>query len=522
MRTGIQTSQTVSHPAASTDAVATASGWRKDVGPKRSVLETIGRTPIVRLNNIGPKHVQLYAKLEAFNPMGSIKDRLALGVIEAAEQSGTLRPGQTVIEATSGNTGIGLAMVCAQKGYPLVIVMAENFSVERRKLMRFLGAKVVLTPASEKGTGMITKAHELAQAHGWFLCRQFETEANADIHARTTAREILANFEDLGLDYWVTGFGTGGTLKGVARVLKAESPGTTIVVAEPENAQMLAGGIAQPRLSDGAAAASHPAFRPHPMQGWSPDFVPKLADDAVAAGLIDRFEPVSGTAALQCAKNLAAKEGILAGITGGAGVAAALRVAESAAPGARILAMLPDTGERYLSTPLFEDVAEAMTEAECAIAASTPRYRFDAAPVRVAAASPKEAKPSATAFVAEVTGDPKEPVVMFALEWCEFCWSVRKLFATAGIAFRSVDLDSSTFQANPLGGEIRKALHLLTGSPTIPQVFVGGDLIGGATETFDAFNDGTLQARLNKHRVAFDSSLDVDAYTFLPKWLQPR
>ena len=506
----------------SRSAATKRNGGDKTVGPMCSILETIGRTPIVRLNNIGPKHVDLYVKLEAFNPMGSVKDRLALGVIEAAEQSGALHPGQTVIEATSGNTGIGLAMVCAQKGYPLVVVMAENFSVERRKLMRFLGASVILTPASEKGTGMIAKARELAAAHGWFLCRQFENEANADIHSRTTVREILADFADLDLDYWVTGSGTGGTLKGVGRVLKAECPRTTIVVAEPENAQVMASGIEQPRLADGAAAASHPMFRPHPMQGWTPDFVPKLAGDAAAAGVIDRFEPVSGAAAMQCAKDLAAKEGILAGISGGATVAAALSVAETAAPGACILAMVPDTGERYLSTPLFEDVAEAMTEAERAIAASTPRYRFDAAPVRQAVALPDDAAPAATQYVAEAIGDRQNPVVMFALEWCEFCWSVRKLFAAAGLDFRSVDLDSGAFQGNPLAGEIRKELHRRTGSPTIPQVFVGGELVGGATEIFDAFNGGALQGRLRNLGIALDPSPDVDAYTFLPKWLHPR
>src|SRR5690349_19720897 len=219
-----------------------------------SILETIGRTPVVRIKKLAPPHVNLYVKIEAFNPMGSVKDRLALGVIEDAERSGRLRPGQTVIEATSGNTGIGLAMVCAQKGYPLVVTMAENFSVERRKLMRYLGAKVVLTPAALKGTGMVAKAIELAEAHGWFFCRQFENEANAEIHSRTTAPEILAAFAGERLDYWVTGYGTGGTLKGVARVLREQSPHTQIMVCEPDNSPMLASGVAQP------AGASHPMF----------------------------------------------------------------------------------------------------------------------------------------------------------------------------------------------------------------------------------------------------------------------
>src|SRR5512138_3534731 len=228
-----------------------------------SILGTVGSTPVVRINRLGPKGVNLFVKVEAFNPLGSVKDRLALGVIEAAERDGTLRPGQTVIEATSGNTGIGLAMVCAQKGYPLVVTMAENFSIERRKLMRFLGAKVILTPAAEKGSGMLAKAVELAEAHGWFLCRQFENEANAEMHSRTTAPEILQDFAGERLDYWITGFGTGGTLKGVSRVLRKESPGTRIIVAEPDNAQVLGSGIPQAREADGSPAASHPRFRPH-------------------------------------------------------------------------------------------------------------------------------------------------------------------------------------------------------------------------------------------------------------------
>jgi cysteine synthase len=234
---------------------------------RSSILETIGNTPVVRVSRLAPEGIEFFVKVEAFNPLGSIKDRLALGIIEAAERSGALRPGQTVIEATSGNTGIGLAMVCARKGYPLVVTMAENFSVERRKLLRFLGAKVVLTPASEKGSGMLAKARELAEKHGWFLARQFENEANADVHSRTTAREILDDFGADGLDYWVTGFGTGGTLKGVARVLKAESPRTRIVACEPDNSAILASGIAQGYAADGAPAGSHPVFRPHLMQG---------------------------------------------------------------------------------------------------------------------------------------------------------------------------------------------------------------------------------------------------------------
>ena len=258
------------------------------------------------------------------------------------------------------------------------------------------------------------------------------------------------------------------------------------------------------------------------MQGWSPDFIPKLAGDVVEAGLIDRLEPVSGAAAMQGAKDLATKEGIFAGITGGATLAAALRVAETAEPGARILAMIPDTGERYLSTPLFDGVPEDMTEAEQAISASTPLCRFDVAAPSPTAALPLDAAPAATAFVEDTIGNPEQPVVMFALEWCEFCWSVRKLFAAAGIPFRSVDLDSGSFQAPASSTEIRKALFLLTGAPTIPQIFVGCELIGGATDAFDAFNCGALQRRLEKYGVPFDKNFKADAYSFLPKWLHPR
>src|SRR5512146_3599968 len=245
-----------------------------------NILETVGNTPSVKINKLAPAGIDLFVKVEAFNPLGSVKDRLALGVIEAAEKSGELQPGQTVIEATSGNTGIGLAMVCAQKGYPLVVTMAETFSVERRKLMRFLGAKVILTPAAERGMGMVNKAQELAKTHGWFLTRQFENEANPDMHSRTTAREIVNDFKGEKLDYWVTGFGTGGTLTGVARVLRRERPDTKIVVCEPSDAPMLASGEKQERNADGTPTKPHPAFRPHPMQGWSPDFIPRVTGEA--------------------------------------------------------------------------------------------------------------------------------------------------------------------------------------------------------------------------------------------------
>lgn len=487
---------------------------------KTSILETIGNTPVIRIAKLAPEGVEMFVKLEAFNPMGSVKDRLAIGVIEAAERDGSLKPGQTVVEATSGNTGIGLAMVCARKGYPLVVTMAENFSVERRKLMRFLGAKVVLTPAAEKGTGMVAKARELAETHGWFQSRQFENPANADYHRTTTAVEIARDFKDIGLDYWVSGFGTGGTLNGVARGLRELSPRTRIVAAEPDNAALLSGGAVQPFNADGTPAASHPGFRPHLMQGWTPDFISKLANDALTGGLIDQFQPVAGADAIAMAKALAREEGIFCGTSGGATFAAALHVAKTAPKGSKILAMLPDTGERYLSTPLFDDVPVDMTAEEKALSMSTPHIRFDVAAIPAAANPPQPATPEAIAQIEKITKD--NPVVLFALEWCEFCWSVRKLFAEAGIEYHSVDLDSVAYQKDGLGAEFRAALREITGVPTIPQVFVGGQHIGGATKTFDAFNDGSLQERLRNNGIWVNAQMTQNAYSFLPKWLHPR
>jgi cysteine synthase A len=344
-----------------------------------NILETVGNTPVIRINKLAPEGINLFVKMEAFNPLGSVKDRLALGVIEDAERTGSLKPGQTVVEATSGNTGIGLAMVCAQKGYPLVVTMAESFSVERRKLMRFLGAKVIITPAAARGVGMVGKAIELAEAHDWFYTRQFENEANADMHSRTTAREISSDFEGERLDYWITGFGTGGTLKGVARVLAKERPETKIIVCEPDDAPLLSSGIEQQRNADGSAAAGHPSWKPHPMQGWSPDFIGKLTGDAVDMKVISQVLRIAGPDALRCSKDLARKEGIFVGITSGATFAGALRIAAEAPQGSTILCMLPDTGERYLSTPLFADVSIDMTEEEQEIAHSTPSCWLPAA-----------------------------------------------------------------------------------------------------------------------------------------------
>jgi cysteine synthase A len=335
-----------------------------------NILGTVGHTPVVKINKLAPSNVDLYVKVEAFNPLGSVKDRLALGVIEDAERSGALKPGQTVVEATSGNTGIGLAMVCAQKGYPLVVIMAESFSIERRKLMRFLGAKVVLTAPAEGATGMVKKTIALAEKNGWFYTRQFENEANADFHSKTTAREIIDDFAGERLDYWVTGFGTGGTLKGVSRVLAKERPEVKIVVAEPADAPLIESGEPQEHDASGSPTAKHPAWKPHPIQGWSPDFIPKLAGDTVDMGLIDRTVPVTGADAMRMSKQLAQKEGIFVGISAGATFAAALEVCKDAPDGSSVLCMLPDTGERYLSTPLFGDILAEMNEEETAIGQS--------------------------------------------------------------------------------------------------------------------------------------------------------
>ena len=341
-----------------------------------SIVDTIGNTPCIRLNRIAPAHVRVYVKAEYFNPAASVKDRLAISIIEEAERSGELKPGQTVVEATSGNTGIGLAMVCAAKGYPLVVTMADSFSIERRRLMRFLGARVVLTPRAAKGLGMYMKAKELAEANGWFLARQFETSANALIHENTTARELLADFKGERLDYWVTGYGTGGTVSGVGRVLRRERPDTKIILSEPAIAALVGSGVAQQRGADQSPAVSHSAFTPHPIQGWTPDFIPWVLQEAVDGKYYDELVPVAGPDAIAWSRRLAAEEGIFTGISGGASLAAGMEVAARAPAGSVLCCMLADTGERYLSTPLFEGVATEMTDEEVALSKSTPGYQM--------------------------------------------------------------------------------------------------------------------------------------------------
>lgn len=343
-----------------------------------SIVDTIGNTPVVKVNSLAPDGVNMYVKAEYFNPASSVKDRLAISIIEEAEKSGALKPGQTVVEATSGNTGIGLAMVCAAKGYPCVICMADSFSVERRKLMRYLGAKVVLTPKKYKGFGMVQKAQELAKANGWFLASQFETEANALAHEKTTANEILKDFEGKSLDYWVTGYGTGGTVTGVSRVLRKKSPNTKIVLAEPDVAALIASGIEQERNSeDNTPAVSHPAWAAHPIQGWTPDFIPSVLQESIDKKFFDQLVPVSGADGMVQAKALASKEGIITGISGGSTFQVALDVAASAPAGSNILCMLPDTAERYMSSPLFGSIAEEMDEAEEDISKMTPGFQYD-------------------------------------------------------------------------------------------------------------------------------------------------
>ncbi|MEE4146712.1 MAG: cysteine synthase A [Halieaceae bacterium] len=487
-----------------------------------TILDTIGNTPLVRLHKLAPPGVNVYVKIESFNPMGSVKDRMARAVIEAAERSGELLPGQTVVEATSGNTGIGLAMVCARKGYPLVVVMAENFSVERRKLLRFLGAKVVLTPAAEKGTGMLDKARALAEAHGYYLCRQFENEANAAVHTETTAREILADFREQPLHYFVSGFGTGGTLKGVSRGLKAADPGIRVVAVEPDNSPVLASGVTQPRNTDGSPAASHPWFRPHLMQGWSPDFLSSLTEEAVEAQLVDEVVGIAGADALRLARELACVEGIFAGISGGATLAGALQLAHRVPAGTNIVCMLPDTGERYLSTPLFEDIGVDMNADELALSASTPGCQFGPPGGGVPAPVDGHVTPDfgASRFVADTVG--AHPVVMFALEWCEFCWSARNFFKALGVDFHSVDLDSVAFQPEERGVRIREVLRYQLGTGTIPQIFVGGVHIGGCTELFTSYREGSLQRLLAQHGIRLADHPAIDTSRLLPGWMHPR
>ena len=478
-----------------------------------NILETIGNTPLVRLNRLAPAGVNLYVKLESFNPLGSVKDRLALAVIEDAERSGALKPGQTVIEATSGNTGIGLAMVCAQKGYPLVVTMAENFSVERRKLLRFLGARVVLTPAAEKGTGMLQKAVELAETHGWFLCRQFENEANAEVHSRTTAREILADFDGERLDYFVTGLRHRRHAARASRAaLKAVEPGIARSSRPSPTTRRCSAAASRSRATrDGRRRRAIRSFRPHLMQGWAPDFISRLTEDALTAELVDEIVPVDGDEALRLARELATAGGHL-------------RRHRRAAPRSRrrsTVARRAPTGHEHRlhaarhrrALPVHAAVRghrrrhERRGTRDLALDAGLPLRCAPAPPPRAGGGRRARAGRARAAggAASSTTSSRDEPVVMFALEWCEFCWAVRKLFAQLGIAYRSVDLDSVAYQADDRGGKIRAALARRTGSPTIPQIFVGGEHIGGCTDLFDAWRDGDAAAA-DEAGIAYDTT----------------
>ncbi|MFL2707487.1 MAG: PLP-dependent cysteine synthase family protein [Gammaproteobacteria bacterium] len=332
-----------------------------------NILKTIGNTPSIKLNNININNTNLYVKAEFFNPASSVKDRLAISIIENAEKEDLLNKGQTIVEVTSGNTGIGLAMVCAAKNYPLIVTMPDSASIERRKLMRFLGAKVLLTPASEGGTGAYKKAKELVDKNNWFFARQFENKDNANIHESTTGIEIYNDFKDIGLDYWISGYGTGGTFTGVSRVLRSKMPKTKLIITEPDAAQLIGSNNHQLRNKDGSAAESHPDWNPHPIQGWTTDFIPLVLQESIDNNYFDELLPVSGDQGIYWANKLAKKEGIITGVSGGSTFAIATEIAKKAPEGSNILCMLPDSAERYMSSILFDHIEEEMNTDETSI-----------------------------------------------------------------------------------------------------------------------------------------------------------
>lgn len=486
-----------------------------------SVLDTVGRTPVVRLRRLESCDVELYAKLESRNPTSSTKDRIALAMIRAARADGRLRPGQTVVEATSGNTGIGLAMVCASLGHPLVVVMAENFSIERRRLMRFMGARVVLTPAHLRGSGMREKARELAQAHGWYFPDQFRDPANAQAHAEATAAEIMDAFQDRPLTHWFTGWGSGGTLLGAGGELKWQWPRLQIVACEPDAAPVIAterlrrGSREQPAMID----HPHPAVKPHLMQGWAPDFWPGPAAEAVAAGLIDHCVAVAGEDAITAARLLARREGILAGLSGGATLAAALAMVPDLPANSRALVMLPDTGERYLSTPLFADIGAEMNDEEWALSESTPGARF----VPPTASPPPATVNELAARQLRTDEAGGAPVVLFTLRWCEFGWAVRRLFDIIGVALRVVEVDAPDLVATGRGQQIRARVVALTQAQTLPQLFVADRLVGGCTDSLTAWDQGQLARWLRAEGLSPKSvPAGWQAQSLLPNWLHPR
>ena len=330
----------------------------------KDILQTIGNTPSIKLRNISINETNIYVKAEYFNPASSVKDRLAISIIENAEKNGSIKEGQTVVEATSGNTGIGLAMVCAAKNYPLVVTMPDSASMERRKLMRFLGAKVLLTPASQGGTGAYEVAKKLVLKNNWFFARQFENEDNANVHEETTGIEIYNDFKEIGLDYWVSGYGTGGTFTGVSRTLRRKLPDTKLILTEPDVAPLLESGTKQVRNDDGSAAKSHPSWNPHPIQGWTTDFIPLVLQESIDNKYYDELIPVSGDDGLYWSHELAKKEGIITGVSGGSTFAIAVEVAKKAKKDSNILCMLPDTAERYMSSVLFDSIDPEMNNEE--------------------------------------------------------------------------------------------------------------------------------------------------------------
>ena len=483
-----------------------------------SIVETIGETPLIKLNSMAPEGVNVYLKCESENPGGSVKDRLALGMLEWAEKHGQIKAGQTVVEATSGNTGIGLALVCAARGYPLVAVMSESFSIERRKLMRFLGAKVVLTNPAHKGTGMVIKAKELAEKHGFFWPNQFENEANAWIHEQTTGPEIIDAMKESvkKLDHVVCAYGSGGTLLGLGRAFRKLSPETKLHVCEPSNAPMLYSGTRTRYPEGGKPSTSfdvpHPSWRPHLLQGWATDFIPKIVDTAMNEDIIASVVHADGSRAIETSKELAVKEGIFSGISGGGILACALDLAAKSAKGTNIVAILPDTGERYLSTPLFDGIPADMTEEERALAASTPS---EAPPTP----GLPEKTPEATTFVKKQISENK--VVVWSLEYCEFCWTLTRFLDVIKVPYERIDIDSFQFAIDNMGNKYRAALSSLTDCATFPQLFIDGKFLGGAVDACLMWKKNELQAvldsaGLNKENFA---NYDGDPFEFLPKWM---
>jgi len=475
-----------------------------------SILTTVGKTPLVRLNELAPNNSRIYVKCEAFNPMSSVKDRLALGVIEWAEKTGKLLPGQPVVEASSGNTGIGLAMVCNARKHPFICVMSEAFSIERRKLMRFLGAKVVLTNGAHKATGMMLKTKELSEKHGYFWPDQFSNEANAWIHSHTTGPEILEAMDGEKLDYFVTGFGTGGTLQGVGKYLRQHSPGTQIVVCEPDNAPMLLSGAGTEYNADRTITNPHASWRPHLLQGWSPDFIPKLVTEAVDAGLMDELVHIGSSDAMSTARDLARKEGVFTGTSGGGTLFGALEVAKSAPAGSTMVVMLPDTGERYLSTPLFADIPADMSAEEKEMAGAPESTKPP--PIVLPDISQED-----TDFVNNTNKDNK--VTVWAMQYCEFCWTIFKFFDAIKVPYTKINWDAIEYAENNQGNKYRQALQQVSGEVTYPQCWINGKFMGGAADACIKWKKGELQPLLDEAGIEYDKEFKGDPFQFLPNWM---